>query len=130
MIKALAAASLLLAVGCTARAKSEPLPEDAKIQALVAKLAPAIPCDPPKDSLKDQSVRAECDGGRAFVTVYPDATGLRLEFVRLADISVGNDYLVGDDATWFAGANDLDGLERMRGYLGGRVQHVSPTPMG
>lgn len=131
MIKVVAVAgALLLAAGCTAPAPSSALPEDTKIRELIAKVAPAIPCDPPEDSQKDRSVRANCDHGNVFITAYPDAASVRLEFARLADISAGNDYLVGDDGTWFAGAGGLDDLERLKGYLGGRIQHVGPTPMG
>lgn len=129
MIKAIAAcaAALVLAAGC--KSNTTPAsPQDSTIKSLASKLAPAMSCGTPRHSDTDTSVRVDCDSGRAFITAYPDAAGLRTELARTATISVGEDYLVGE--TWFAGANDPDGLARMKARLGGRVQHVGPTPMG
>lgn len=120
MIKAFALASALtLAAGCGgAHAGAAAAPQDTKLRELAAKLAPAMPCDPPREVTG--YARAECGNGSAFIEAYPDMQTLGLRVLTAAE--TGGYRLVGDN--WMAGASMTDDLEKMKTYLGGRVLHV------
>lgn len=122
---AVAAGALILAAGCGADTKSTSPPENATIQELISRLSPVMSCDRPYAE-KMTGVRADCEGGKAFIEAFPDETALHMELERRAPISFGQDLLVGD--TWLGEADDQSQMNQMKVHLGGRIQHLGPTP--